>query len=60
MQLNNSLLEQRIIKELEENPTLEIAEEAKFVGDNILSLPFYPSLKKNEVNYICKKICEFF
>ena len=27
MQLNNALLEQRIIKELEENPTLEIAED---------------------------------
>ena len=27
MQLNNSLLEQRIIKELEDNPTLEIVEE---------------------------------
>ena len=26
MQLNNTLLEQRIIKELEDNPTLEIAE----------------------------------
>ena len=27
MQLNNTLLEQRIIKELEENPTLEIIED---------------------------------
>ena len=35
MQLNNTLLEQRIIKELEENPTLEIAEEE----DNLESTP---------------------
>ena len=27
MQLNNTLLEQRIIKELEDNPTLEIVED---------------------------------
>ena len=33
MQLNNSLLEQRIIKELEENPTLEIAEDQSSVDD---------------------------
>jgi len=33
---------------------------AKSVGDNILSLPLFPSLKKNEVSYICNKVCEFF
>ena len=33
---------------------------AKLVGDNILSLPLYPTLKKNKVNYICKTVCEFF
>ena len=33
---------------------------AKSVGDSIISLPLFPSLKKKEVNYICKKVCEFF
>ena len=33
---------------------------AKQVGDNILSLPLYPSLTFNEAKYISKKIREFF
>ena len=33
MQLNNSLLEQRIIKELEENPTLEINDDETSIDD---------------------------
>jgi dTDP-4-amino-4,6-dideoxygalactose transaminase len=33
---------------------------AKLVGDNILSLPMQPALKKKKLNYICNKICEFF
>jgi len=33
---------------------------AKSAGDNIISLPLFPSLKREEVNYICKKVCEFF
>tara|TARA_Y100000994_G_scaffold200834_1_gene171350 strand:- start:2626 stop:3993 length:1368 start_codon:yes stop_codon:yes gene_type:complete len=36
MQLNNSLLEQRIIKELEDNPTLEIVEEQNDREDEVL------------------------
>ena len=36
MQLNNSLLEQRIIKELEDNPTLEIVEEENYGEDEAL------------------------
>ena len=36
MQLNNSLLEQRIIKELEDNPTLEIVEEENDGEDEAL------------------------
>ena len=36
MQLNNSLLEQRIIKELEDNPTLEIIEEENDSEDEVL------------------------
>ncbi len=33
---------------------------AKYVGDNILSLPLYPTLSFSEVEYITKKISEFF
>ena len=33
---------------------------AKSAGDNILSLPMQPTLTKKKLNYICKKICEFF
>jgi len=33
---------------------------AKNVGDNILSLPLYPSLALSEAKYISKKISEFF
>ena len=33
MQLNNALLEQRIIKELEENPTLEIIDDEENISD---------------------------
>ena len=33
---------------------------SKRIGDNILSLPLYPSLKTSEVRYIAKKISEFF
>jgi len=36
MQLNNSLLEQRIIKELEENPTLEIIDDDENISDEKL------------------------
>ena len=30
------------------------------IGDNILSLPLYPSLKISELKYIVSKIDEFF
>lgn len=33
---------------------------SKHMGDNTLSLPLYPTLKSSEVNYICKKIVNFF
>ncbi len=33
---------------------------AKYVGDNILSLPLYPNLTFSETRYITKKISEFF
>ena len=33
---------------------------SKYVGDNTLSLPLYPSLKKKEAEYICEKIKKFF
>ena len=33
MQLNNALLEQRIIRELEENPTLEIIDDEESISD---------------------------
>ena len=33
MQLNNTLLEQRIIKELEDNPTLEIVDDEEVIQD---------------------------
>lgn len=33
---------------------------AKYVGDNILSLPLYPNLTFSETKYITKKISEFF
>jgi dTDP-4-amino-4,6-dideoxygalactose transaminase len=33
---------------------------SKYVGDNTLSLPLYPGLTTNEVNFICDKIQEFF
>ncbi len=33
---------------------------SKEIGDNIISLPLYPSLKISEVNYITSKISEFF
>ena len=36
------------------------AKQSKYLGDNILSLPLYPDLKMNEVNYICYKIKSFF
>ena len=31
-----------------------------YVGRNTISLPIYPTLKKNEMIYICKKVCKFF
>ena len=33
---------------------------ANYIGNNILSLPLYPGLKKKEQTYIIKKIKEFF
>ena len=33
---------------------------SNYVGKNTVSLPLYPTLKKNEMIYICKKVCEFF
>ena len=37
-----------------------ICPNAKKIGDNILSLPLYPSLKISELKYIVSKIDEFF
>ena len=33
---------------------------SKNLGDNILSLPLYPSLKISQAKYICDKVSEFF
>ncbi len=33
---------------------------ANYIGNNILSLPLYPGLKKKEQTYVIKKIKEFF
>ena len=33
---------------------------SNYVGRNIISLPLYPTLKKKEIIYVCKKVCEFF
>ena len=33
---------------------------SKYLGDNTLSLPVHPKIKKKEVVYICEKIKEFF
>ena len=33
---------------------------SNYVGRNTISLPIYPTLKKNEMKYICKKVCKFF
>ncbi len=33
---------------------------SKNIGDNILSLPLYPSLKVSQAKYICKKVNDFF
>ena len=33
---------------------------SKYLGDNTLSLPVHPKIKKKEVLYICEKIKEFF
>lgn len=33
---------------------------SKYVGDNTLSLPLYPNLKKKEAEYICEKVKKFF
>tara|TARA_Y100000768_G_C23987093_1_gene689579 strand:+ start:1153 stop:2319 length:1167 start_codon:yes stop_codon:yes gene_type:complete len=38
----------------------KICKNSKYVGDNTLSLPLYPSLKKKEAEYICEKIKRFF
>ena len=38
----------------------KICKNSKYVGDNTLSLPLYPSLKKKEAEYICEKIKKFF
>ena len=32
---------------------------SKNLGDNILSLPLYPSLKISQAKYICDKVSEF-
>ena len=33
---------------------------SNYVGKNIISLPLFPTLKDKEINYVCKKVCEFF
>lgn len=33
---------------------------SKYIGDNTLSLPLYPTLTLKEANYICEKIHKFF
>ena len=33
---------------------------SNYVGKNIISLPLFPTLKNKEINYVCKKVCEFF
>lgn len=37
-----------------------LTKNAKYVGDNVISLPLYPELKKKEIDYICDKIRDFF
>ena len=38
----------------------ETCPNSKYLGDNTLSLPVHPKVKKKEVLYICEKIKEFF
>ena len=33
---------------------------SKELGDNLISLPIYPNLKNEELNYICENIKKFF
>ena len=33
---------------------------SKYLGDNTLSLPVHPKIKKKEALYICEKVKEFF
>ena len=45
------------VKVVFNNQTCKIA---KLVGDNILSLPLYPTLTKKKLDYICEKVQQFF
>ena len=33
---------------------------AEKLCDEVLALPIYPEIEENEVNYVCKKIIDFF
>ena len=33
---------------------------SKELGDSLISLPIYPNLKNEELNYICENIKKFF